>query len=146
MSINELNSIICNHKVSEAPHIMKLVGGWKICTIAIGKDHTATLLIDDESLAELKNMQSDLAGASTMTKPIEDKLAHAKREIKALKVQLEQLKEKVAEANTGRDSALDEAVVAWGEIDAVRARAAKLDRMRNADFRRARPFDYLGGS
>jgi chromosome segregation ATPase len=79
-----------------------------------------------------------------MTKPADDKLGHAKREIKALKLQLEQLKDKVAEANTERDSALDNEVVAWGELDAVRSRFAELDRMRNADSRRGRPFDYLG--
>jgi hypothetical protein len=60
MSINELNSIICNHKVSEAPRTMKLVGPWKICTVAIGKDHTATLLIDDDSMEELNNIKSSL--------------------------------------------------------------------------------------
>jgi hypothetical protein len=60
MSINELNAIICNHKVSEAPHTMKLAGPWKICTVAIGKDHTATLLIDNDSLEELAHMESDL--------------------------------------------------------------------------------------
>jgi predicted nuclease with TOPRIM domain len=79
-----------------------------------------------------------------MTKPADDKLGHAKREIKALKLQLEQLKDKVAEANTERDSALDNEVVAWGELDAVRSRFAELDRMRNADSRRARLGDYLG--
>jgi hypothetical protein len=79
-----------------------------------------------------------------MTKPIDDKLGHAKREIKALRVQVEQLKDKVAEANTERDSALDNKVVAWGELDAVRSRFAELDRMRNADSRRARLGDYLG--
>ena len=79
-----------------------------------------------------------------MTKPIEDKLSHAKREIKALRVQIEQIKDKVAEANTERNSALDEAVVAWGELDAVRSRFAELDRMRNADSRRARLGGYLG--
>jgi chromosome segregation ATPase len=79
-----------------------------------------------------------------MTKPVDDKLAHAKREIKALKLQLEQLKDKVAEANTERDSALDNEVVAWGELDAVRPRFAELDRMRNADSRRGRLGNYLG--
>jgi chromosome segregation ATPase len=79
-----------------------------------------------------------------MTKPADDKLGHAKREIKALKVQIDQLKDKVAEANTERDSALDNEVVAWGELEAVRSRFAELDRMRNADSRRGRLGDYLG--
>jgi peptidoglycan hydrolase CwlO-like protein len=77
-------------------------------------------------------------------KNADDKLGHAKREIKALKVQIDQLKDKVAEANTERDSALDNEVVAWGELEAVRSRFAELDRMRNADSRRGRLGDYLG--
>jgi uncharacterized protein (DUF3084 family) len=79
-----------------------------------------------------------------MTKPADDKLGHAKREIKALRVQIEQIKDKVAEANTERDSALNEAVVAWGELEAVRARAAEIDRMRNAQSGRGRLGDYSG--
>jgi uncharacterized protein (DUF3084 family) len=79
-----------------------------------------------------------------MSKPADDKLGHAKREIKALRVQVAHLRTQLAEANTKRDSAMDEAVVAWGELEAVRARAAEIDRMRNAQSGQGRLGDYSG--
>jgi hypothetical protein len=65
-----------------------------------------------------------------MIKPIQEKFGYVKRELRLkvfkLNLEVEKLKNKVAEANTERDSALDEAVVAWGELDVVRARENKL--------------------
>jgi hypothetical protein len=66
-----------------------------------------------------------------MIKPIQEKFGYVKRELRLkvfkLNLEVEKLKNKVAEANTERDSALDEAVVAWGELDALRAKMAKIE-------------------
>jgi SMC interacting uncharacterized protein involved in chromosome segregation len=65
-----------------------------------------------------------------MSQPIQEKFGYVKRELRLkvfkLNLEVEQLKNKVAEANTERDSALDEAVVAWGELDSLQARVAQL--------------------
>jgi hypothetical protein len=42
-------------------------------------------------------------------------------------IQIEQLQEQVAKANTDRDSALDAEVVAWGDLERERARVAELE-------------------
>jgi hypothetical protein len=82
-----------------------------------------------------------------MSKPIQEKFGYVKRELRLkvfkLNLEVEQLKNKVAAANTERDSALDEAVVAWGKLDSLQARVAELE-SRQANYVVKRP--TIGGA
>lgn len=51
--LDMLAALITEATPSPAPSTKKLYGEWHSFLIGIGADHTAEILIDDESLAEL---------------------------------------------------------------------------------------------
>ena len=49
-----LAELVRRHKVQVAPNSVKLLTPHSVVAVGIGKDHTATVVVDDESLEELK--------------------------------------------------------------------------------------------